>query len=81
MKQSEKIKLALQLRGDKLRRWRIMNGFSLAELGRLTGKHPTTVFGWENGAVIPRSALVKLVDAGWKADEAIVNIGVLPRGK
>jgi len=80
-KRKARLEEALFQRGSRLRSWRILSGYTSKALGHAMGVHWNTITGWEDGAVIPRWALQKLLELGWPAEEMMVNIGALgPNG-
>lgn len=74
-RRKEKLESALMARGAKLRSWRMLAGFQQVQLAKNLGVHWNTVANWENGTVIPRWALEKLVALGWPESETLVSIG------
>lgn len=51
-------------RGEGIRNWRAVNGYSLADVGEMCGVSGEAVRNWESGCLIKRIYLDRLVVAG-----------------
>lgn len=69
-----KLKRKLKRRGMLLKEWRILSGHSMVGIAREMGVHWNTISNWESGGTIPSWALQMLIDMGWSANDAYLNL-------
>lgn len=65
----------LAIRGERLRLWRKVKGYSIFVLANLLDVHPNTIGNWEAGGSIPYQKLESLVALGFPKKHAEMSDG------
>lgn len=72
----DKIKSLMVKRGERLKQWRLVCGYTRANLSAFTGFHFNTIRAWEMGGRIPNEALQALIGKGWPEKQALIGMEI-----